>query len=62
VRWWLNPDGVSQEYPSKSLEELANFGNFMALFAGLSLAECGSNASAFNALQDLLPINTQSNA
>ena len=62
VRWWLNPDGVTQEYPSKSLEELANFANFMALVAGLQLAECGGNASAFNELQELLPTTTPSDA
>jgi hypothetical protein len=56
VRWWLNPRGVTQDYPTKALEELANFANFMALVAGLQLAECGGNTSALTALESALPL------
>jgi len=55
VRWWLSPEGVTQDYPPKALEELANFANFMALVAGLQLAGYGGNASALAALQAMLP-------
>jgi hypothetical protein len=56
VRWWLSPEGVTQAYPPKTLSELANFANFMALVAGIQLAVYGGNASALAALQAMLPI------
>jgi hypothetical protein len=62
LRWWLSPDGVTQEYPPKALEELANFANFMALVAGFHLALYGGNSSALAALQDMLPPTPRSEA
>lgn len=59
VRWWLNPEGVMQDYPTKALAELANFANFMAIVAGFQLATYGENASAVVTLQGMLPISQQ---
>lgn len=62
VRWWLSPDGVMQDYPTKVLEELANFANFMAIVAGMQLAKYGENTSAVVSLQGMLPIIQQNAA
>jgi hypothetical protein len=62
VRWWLSPEGVTQNYPWKALEELANFANFMALVAGLQLAAYGGNSSALAELQAMLPATPPSEA
>jgi len=62
IRWWMNPEGVAQDYPPKALDQLGNFANFMALVAGYHLAQYGGNTPGMAVLQKLLPSMPSSEA